>query len=128
VRSLSLVLVAVALLLVPASAAAQQNPFELPPAQVTPEPAPTPEPADDGSVGVTTLYVIAGGLLLSFLAIGVWISRDARRSLPAGRRGAVARPDRAPGAPGDRVRVPPQAKAAVRAKRRVQRASRKRNR
>ncbi len=123
--------VVAALVAAPAAALAQQNPFDLPPAQVTPEPTPTPEPPDDGSVGTATLYVIAGVLLLAFVAIGIWISRDARRSVPQPRPGAVAakgRADPVPGAPGERVRTPPQAKAAARARARQQRAARKRNR
>jgi len=129
VRLLLLAVVALALA-APAPAAAQQNPFDLAPAQVTPESTPTPEPVDDGSVGTATLYVIAGALLLAFLAIGLWISRDARRSLPAPARGpaGTARADPVPGAPGERVRSEPRAKAAARAKGRAQRAARRRNR
>jgi hypothetical protein len=61
----------------------------LPPAQ--PTPAPTAEPEDDGFFdseisGTATLYVIAGALLLAFIAIGMFISRDARRALPKSHR------------------------------------------
>ena len=120
-------LVALALMAAPATAAGQQNPFDLPPAQATPEPTPTPEAieTDDGSVGTTTLYVIAGALLVAFVAIGVWISRDARRVLPgerrAGRRGSAD-----PSA--ERTRPSGRTKAKARAKGRAQKAARRRNR
>ena len=55
-----------------------------------PQPAPTeaPTPDDNSSnilgqdVGRTTLYIIAGALLVAFVGIGWLISRDARRTLP----------------------------------------------
>ena len=63
------------------------QPFQpLPPAQ--PTPAPTAEPEDDGGFldqdigGSATLYIIAAGLLVAFIFIGMFISRDAKRSLP----------------------------------------------
>lgn len=86
-------------LAVPAAAVAQQpqdpstpsQPFSpLPPPQ--PTPAPTPEPEDDGGFldteisGTTTLYVIGAALLVAFIAIGMFISRDAKRALPKGHR------------------------------------------
>ena len=90
-------------LLVPSTALAQQNndnqqdqgtptqPFQpLPPAQ--PTPAPTAEPEDDGGFlnteisGSATLYIIAAALLVAFVFIGMFISRDARRSLPKSHR------------------------------------------
>ena len=37
-------------------------------------------------VGRSTLYAIAGGFLIAFIAIGWFISRDARNTLPADRR------------------------------------------
>ena len=49
----------------------------------------TPEPVDaDPSDGVTRemMFAIGGGLLVLFLGIGCWISRDARRNLPADER------------------------------------------
>ena len=107
----------------PATAAAQDNLFgPLPPP--APTPAPTAEP-DDGSglvdTGSATLYVIAGGLLASFLAIGWWISRDARRFTPRGSRRAAPRDQ----GPHKHAR---QAKAKARARTRAQRAARRRNR
>jgi hypothetical protein len=91
-------------LLVPATALAQEDnqenqqnqgtptqPFQpLPPAQ--PTPAPTAEPEDDGGFldqeisGSATLYLIAAALLVAFIFIGMFISRDAKRSLPKSHR------------------------------------------
>ena len=94
-------LIATLALLISAPAAlAQSNPFDgLPPAQ--PTPAPTVEPVDnsaDDNVGRDTLYIIAAGLLVAFIGIGVWISRDARRNLPPEERDHLdgRRPDEIP--------------------------------
>jgi hypothetical protein len=97
------VIAAALALLVPSAAPAQQNnqdnqqnqgtptqPFQpLPPSQ--PTPAPTAEPEDDGFLdseisGSATLYVIAAALLVAFVFIGMFISRDAKRALPKGHR------------------------------------------
>ena len=117
-------------LLAPAAVVAQNNsqgPFgPLPPAQ--PTPAPTPEQSNDDdpisdTVGRNTLYVIAGALLIAFVAIGVFISRDARRALPKGARGDRRRlRDEGP------HRHQRQAKAKARARGKAQRAARRRNR
>jgi hypothetical protein len=127
VKLLLVAVVGLALLAAPATASAQQNPFELPPAQPTPEPTPTVESVatDDGSVGTTTLYVIAGGLLVAFVVIGIWISRDARRVLPANRRPSSRRQS---DPIAERTRPPARTKAQARAKGRAQRAARRRNR
>ncbi len=122
----TLVIALLLALLAPAAAAAQGGgPFSpLPPAQ--PTPTATPEPADTGSSnlgGRETLYLIAAGLLVAFIAIGVFISRDARRSLPAGHRPAGHRL-REEG-PHQRKR---QAKAKSRQRARAQKAARRRNR
>jgi hypothetical protein len=72
--------------------------------------------------GNTTLFVIAGALLLLFIAIGVFISRDARPALPEGHR------------PGSRLREEGphkhkrQAKAKARQRGKAQREARRRNR
>jgi hypothetical protein len=118
----------------PAAAFAQQNPTNptqpftpLPPPQ--PTPAPTPEPEDDGGFldteisGTTTLYVIAGALLIAFVAIGMFISRDAKRTLPKGHR-PDARRLREEG-PHKHKR---EAKARARARGKAQKAARRRNR
>jgi len=117
-------LLAVLALLAPAVAArAQSSPFgPLPP------PAPTATPDDSGNtsvlgqdVGRSTLYAIAGGLLLAFVGIGVWISRDARRTLPREHRDDPRR-----GAdPRERGRQRERAKAQARAQTRAQKAARK---
>jgi hypothetical protein len=117
-------------LLAPAAAVAQTQPTEpfspLPPAQ--PTPAPTAEPEDEGFLdseigGTSTLYVIAGALLIAFIAIGMFISRDARRSLPAAHR-PDARRLREEG-PHKHKR---EAKARARARSKAQKAARRRNR
>ena len=130
---LATVLALLALLLPAAPALAQgggDNPFA-PPQVPAPTPEPTPEPQDD-STGVsatetTTLFVIAGGLLVAFVAIGWWIARDARRRAPQHARGrhAMAEPGR--GLPQERRRDP-KAKARARKKARAQRRARKHNR
>jgi hypothetical protein len=117
-------------LLAPAAAVAQTNSQggafgPLPPAQ--PTPAPTPQQSNDDpisdTVGRNTLYVIAGALLIAFIAIGVFISRDARRGLPKSARGDRRRlRDEGP------HRHQRQAKAKARARSKAQRAARRRNR
>ena len=119
---LSLVLV----LLVPATALAQDgNPFDgsLPPAQ--PTPAPTQEPVNsnsDDDVGRTTLYVIGGLLLVFFVGIGWWISRDARANLTDDERDHLRGVHSRDEGPHKHER---QAKAKARAKGRAQRQARK---
>jgi hypothetical protein len=119
-------------LLVPAGAAlAQDNPFgPLPPATPTPAPTPTPDTTTASQdTGTRTLYIIAGALLVSFFAIGVWIARDARRSIPRHdhHRGRHAMAEPVPGEPRERRRDP-KAKAQSRKKTRAQRRARKHNR
>ena len=116
-------LVAVALA-APAAAAAQDNPFgPLPPAQPSPAPTAPPQDEDDSfsTTGRNTLYLIAGGLLIGFIVIGVWISRDARRFTPRGSDKNALR-EQGPHRHGR------QAKAKARARTRAQRAARRRNR
>ena len=89
-RRIALLLLCATFLLAPAGTVlAQTSPFgPLPEAA----PSPTPTPDDNTSnvlgqdVGRSTLYAIAGGFLIAFIAIGWFISRDARRALPADRR------------------------------------------
>jgi glucose/arabinose dehydrogenase len=130
--------------LAPAAAAAQTQPTQpqqqptqpqqqpsqpfspLPPPQ--PAPAPTPEPEDEGFLdseisGTSTLYVIAGALLIAFIAIGMFISRDARKALPAGHRPDAHRlRDEGP------HKHKREAKSRARAKGKAQKAARRRNR
>jgi hypothetical protein len=92
-RRLTVLLTCLALLAPAAPAFAQADPFG-PLPQTAPTATPTPE--DDGAnilgqdVGRTTLYLIAGGLLLTFVLIGWFISRDARRTMHAAPRSAEA--------------------------------------
>jgi hypothetical protein len=126
---LTVVLVLALALLTPSAAFAQaggQSPFgPLPPAQPTPAPPP-PEQEDDPfgeDVGRTTLYVIAGGLLIAFVGIGVFISRDARKALPrSGRRDYARLREQGP------HKHQRQAKARARARGKAQKAARRRNR
>jgi hypothetical protein len=128
-------------LLAPSAALAQGNqgnqgsqgtptqPFQpLPPAQSTP--APTAEPEDDGGGfldseigGTSTLYFIAAALLAAFIAIGMFISRDAKRSLPKAHR-PDSRRLREEG-PHKHKR---EAKAKARARGKAQKDARRRNR
>jgi hypothetical protein len=71
-------------LLAPAGALAQQSPFGPLPQPAEPTATPTPDDTTNvlgQDVGRSTLYIIAGALLISFVFIGWWISRDARKSL-----------------------------------------------
>ena len=111
----------------PAPTTQPTQPFQpLPPAQ--PTPAPTAEPEDDGGFlnseigGTSTLYFIGAALLVAFIAIGMFISRDAKRSLPKAHR------------PGRRLREEGphkhkrEAKSKARARGKAQKAARRKNR
>jgi peptidoglycan/LPS O-acetylase OafA/YrhL len=124
-RLAPILVLTVALALAAAPALAQDgNPFNpLPPAP--PAPTATPQSQQDTSdddVGRRTLYVIGGGLLAFFVFMAWWISRDARRTLPADHR------------PGDRLREEGphrherRAKAKARQKGRAQRQARRKSR
>jgi hypothetical protein len=119
-----LIVLVVLALAMPAAAVAQDNPFgPLPPAS-SPAPTPPPDDSDDdafASTGRDTLYIIAGGLLVAFVAIGWWISRDARRFTPRGSDRQALR-EEGPHRHGRK------AKAKARARTRAQRAARRRNR
>jgi hypothetical protein len=132
-RAVALIALLLALAAPAAAVAQQQNPTQptqpfspLPPAQ--PTPAPTAEPEDEGFLdseisGTSTLYVIAAVLLVAFIGIGMFISRDAKRSLPKAHR-----PD------GRRLREEGphkhkrEAKSRARARGKAQKAARRRNR
>ena len=130
-RLLSLALVVA--LLAPASAMGQQNQPQQDPFPPLPQPQPTAVPPpedDDGFLGLdseiggsATLYIIAAALLVAFIGIGMFISRDARRSLPAAHR-PDARRTREQG-PHKHKR---QAKARARARTKAQRSARRKNR
>jgi hypothetical protein len=117
----------VAALLAPAAASAQgqpQSPFgPLPPPQptATPEPEQPADPLGD-EVGTETLYVIAGALLIAFIAVGVFISRDARRATAKGGSSRGGLREEGP------HRHERKAKAKARSRTKAQRAARRRNR
>jgi hypothetical protein len=122
--------VSLLVLLAPASALAQGNDL-LPPtaasptATPVPTATPTPDPASS-TTGTTTLYIIGAALLVAFVGIGLWIARDARRSLPAKRHhGSTAEPMAIDGAPKPR---PPHVKQKARARGKAQRHARRANR
>jgi hypothetical protein len=122
----TLVVALVFVLLTPAAALAQGGAFgPLPPS--APAATPTPDQSNDSLTsdlgGRRTMFIIGGALLIAFIGIGVFISRDARRALPKDHR-----PDshrlREEG-PHKHKR---QAKARARARTKAQREARKRNR
>jgi hypothetical protein len=127
---IAVVLTVFAALLAPAAAVAQnqgQNPFgPLPPSQPTPAPTQSaPEdPTSDDDVGRTTLYVIAGALLIAFVGVGVFISRDARRATAK----SGHRSDRGRLREEGPHKHQRQAKAKARARGKAQKAARRRNR
>jgi hypothetical protein len=96
--------------------------------QAAPAEAPTAAPPKSNDSlsqdlgGNKTLFIITGALLVAFIGIGVFISRDARRALPEGHR------------PGDRLREEGphkhkrEAKARARERGKAQKAARRRNR
>jgi hypothetical protein len=76
-------------------------------------------------MGAATLYLIGAVLLVAFVAIGLWIARDARRALPESRRPRRGELVAADGAPRPR---PADVKRRARARGRAQRRARRRNR
>jgi hypothetical protein len=102
----------------------------LPQPAPTAAPVPTATPAGGATdTGTRTLFLIGGALLVAFIAIGVWIARDARRSVPQHHhaRGARAMAEPERGEP--RPRKPdPKAKERARQKARAQRRARRHNR
>ena len=123
------ILTLVLVLLAPAGALAQDgNPFDgLPPAQ--PQQTATPEPSNSNNIeddtARTTLYLIGGVLLVFFVGIGFWISRDARSNLTDEDRDALRGEHQRDEGPHAHER---QAKAKARAKGRAQRQARKAHR
>jgi len=87
VLAVALVLLALA---APAAAPAQTDPFGPLPQSAPSTPQPTPAPssgADQSDIGRGVLLGIAGAVLLVFVGIGWYITRDARRNLtPEDRR------------------------------------------
>jgi hypothetical protein len=127
-RPVAVLLTALALLGAAAPALAQDPFGPLPQTQPTAVPTPAPTQSNSRSdTGTQTLYLIAAVLLVSFLFIGLWIARDARRRVPEHQRGRhmIAEPER--GMPGER-RHDAKAKQQARKKARAQRQARKHNR
>ncbi len=92
-RRIACLLICLFLLAPAAPALAQNSPFGPLPQPAEPTPTPTPDTTTNvlgQDVGRTTLYIIAAALLLSFVFIGWWISRDARSTLHEGPRSAEA--------------------------------------
>ena len=129
-RRIALLLLCVTFLLAPAGAAlAQSSPFG-PLPEAAPSPAPTPDDNTSNvlgqDVGRSTLYAIAGGLLIVFIAIGWIISRDARRTLPAERREAKAAERLTPVERRKRERHKSRARQKTKAQKAARKAHRKR--
>ena len=119
-------------LLVPAPAAlAQSNPFQgLPPAQPTPAPTIAPSnnaTTDDGQNDRSTLYVIGGALIVTFLFIGWFIARAARRNLPQEERDRLGR-GRDEGPHKHELKAKQKARAKGRAQRQARKTTRKKAR
>jgi hypothetical protein len=119
-------------LLAPAAAVAQTNQQQPggafgPLPQTGPTETATPDQGGDSLTsdlgGRETLFVIGAALLVAFFAIGIFISRDARRSLPEGHR-PDSRRLREQGPHKHRR----EAKARARARTKAQREARRRNR
>lgn len=115
----------------PPTALAQGDAFSpLPPArpEATVEPQePSRDLAGDSSVTREVLFGVAGLLLVAFVVIGTYISRDARRHLTEGDRRALEREERRgePGVPGERRPKPDDVKRKARSKGKAQRQARK---
>jgi hypothetical protein len=123
----ALVCTVLALLALAPAARAQDNPFGPLPAAPTPVATATPtatasNTTNSSETGTRTLLLIGAGLLIAFLAMGFFIARDARRSLPEDKRPTNALRDEQAHA------HKRQAKARARAKTRAQKAARRRNR
>lgn len=126
--SIALLLLVLALAVAAAPARAQvSNPFG---GGETATPAPTATPAaDQGSLSRDLLFGIAGGVLVVFVGIGFFITRDARRNLTPEDRRAVERGDDYRQARTDEEhKVDARTKARARARAKRQRQARKANR
>jgi hypothetical protein len=110
-------------------AMAQSGPFApLPPAQPQATPTPTPVGStESGNASRATLFLIGGGVLLAFFAIGWWISRDARRNLTDDDRRALERAEHHTD-PTDRRRQKDRVKQRARQRTKAQKAARRHNR
>ena len=118
-------------LLAPAAPAlAQSSPFGPLPQPAGPTPTPTPDTTTNvlgQDVGRSTLYIIAAALLVFFVFIGWWISRDARSTLHEDPRSAEAERRRHdPHERHRRQREKERARKKTRAQKRARKAHRKR--
>jgi hypothetical protein len=108
------VLVLLSLALLAPSAHAQSNPFPTPTPSATAAPSTGTTPGDDTSD--RTLLLIAGAVLLVFVGIGWYITRDARKNLTAEDRAAIDRGD-----VGTTLEDDPEGVGTVRGKRKAKR-------
>ena len=126
----TIVIALVLALLAPAAAFAQSGGGAFGPLPSAPAPEPTAAPEDDSNSltsdlgGRQTLLIIGGLLLVGFVGIGVFISRDARRALPERHRPGDGRRLRDEGPHKHKQ----QAKARARARGKAQKEARRRNR
>lgn len=118
-----------ACLVLPAAATAQSNPFGPLPQPAAPEVTaePVEDPADQSVISTGVLFAIAGGVLAVFVAIGVYISRDARGHLTDEDRRSLERGEEVTGVDPDSKRAQ-QARKKARAKTRAQKQARKKQR
>ena len=124
-RRIALITTVLALALA-APAGAQSGPFgPLPPADPTPTPTPEQSTLDEGETGVSTLFLIGGALILGFGAMGWFIMRDARRSLPEDERDSGPRL-RDEGPHKHQKHAKEKARAKTRAQKQARKAHRKR--
>lgn len=92
-----LLVLLVLLLALPAAAYGQasSNPFgplpQPPPQAPPPTETPAPVRPEDQNISRGLLFGIAGGILIAFIGIGLYISRDARRRLTDSDRRALER-------------------------------------
>jgi hypothetical protein len=129
-RTLALVLL-LGLLAAPPAALAQttqQQPGGAfgPIPQAAPTETPTPQKSNDSLTsdlgGNRTLFIITGALLVVFVAIGVFISRDARSALPESHRPGSGLREEGP------HKHKREAKAKARQRGKAQKAARRKNR
>src|SRR3954454_14268059 len=121
-------LIIVASLLAPAAAFGQGNAFG-PLPQAAPAPTPTPTAAkstSQDSVGRSTLLLVALGVAVVFVGLGVAITRDARSNLTDDDRAALVRAGPSGARSGQSARRREAPKSKQRQKARPARATRKR--
>ena len=127
-RRAALVLLLLCLAL-PAAAGAQSNPFGPLPEPVAPQVTAEPieAPADQSGISTSVLFLIGAGVLIVFVAIGVYISRDARSQLTDEDRRSLEREREKEGVDSERKRSQ-QARKKARQRTRAQKQARKKQR